>query len=367
MTVNSSHDPVPVTILTGFLGSGKTTVLNYLLRQPALRGVVAIINEFGEVGLDHLLVETSEERFALLDNGCICCSVREDLIQTLKDLKARCTDGSMPAFHRVLVETTGLADPVPVLHTLMTSPDLLEEYRIDGIVVTVDAVNGGRTLSTHPEAVKQLAVADRILVTKADLADPQGVSSLMHRIGAINPTATILRASNGAVDASSLLDAGLFDPQARSGDVAGWFEAAAIAAADCGEGSEHHHHCDGPDCDHAAIPHAHDAQISSFSLIIDEPIRWAGFSQWLEYVAALKGDDLLRFKGLVNVAEISGGPVVVHGVQHVFHPPIEMKGWPSADRSTRLVFIVRNIPREIIERTLTKFAAISREAIRPAA
>jgi G3E family GTPase len=369
MTVNPGHTQVPVTILTGFLGSGKTTVLNYLLRQPELRGVVAIINEFGEVGLDHLLVETSEERFALLDNGCICCSVREDLVQTLKDLKARCATGSMPAFHRVLVETTGLADPVPVLHTLMTSPDLLDEYRIDGIVATVDAINGGRTLSAHPEAVKQLAVADRILMTKVDLADPEDVASLMHRIGTINPTATVLRASNGAVDASSLLDAGLFDPQARSRDVAAWFEAAAIAAAGSGEGSaHHHHHCDDPDCDHAAVPHAHDAQISSFSLIISEPIRWAAFSQWLEYVAALKGDDLLRFNGLVNVAEIPGGPVVVHGVQHVFHPPIEMKNWPSADRSTRLVFIVRNIPREIIERTLTKFAAISREAIhRPAA
>jgi G3E family GTPase len=364
--VNAGHAPVPVTILTGFLGSGKTTVLNYLLRQPELRGVVAIINEFGEVGLDHLLVETSEERFALLDNGCICCSVREDLIQTLKDLKARSAAGSMPAFHRVLVETTGLADPVPVLHTLMTSPDLLDDYRIDGIVTTVDAVNGGRTLSAHPEAIKQLAVADRILVTKADLADARDVASLMHRIGAINPTATVLRASNGAVDAGALLDAGLFDPQARSGDVAAWFEAAAIAAVHGGETGAHHH-CDVPDCDHA-VPHAHDTQISSFSLIIDEPIRWAAFSQWLEYVAALKGEDLLRFKGLVNVAEIAGGPVVVHGVQHVFHPPIEMKNWPSADRSTRLVFIVRNIPREIIERTLTKFAAISRESIhRPAA
>jgi G3E family GTPase len=364
--VNAGHAPVPVTILTGFLGSGKTTVLNYLLRQPELRGVVAIINEFGEVGLDHLLVETSEERFALLDNGCICCSVREDLIQTLKDLKARSAAGSMPAFHRVLVETTGLADPVPVLHTLMTSPDLLDDYRIDGIVTTVDAVNGGRTLSAHPEAIKQLAVADRILVTKADLADARDVASLMHRIGAINPTATVLRASNGAVDAGALLDAGLFDPSARSGDVAAWFEAAAIAAVHGGEAGAHHH-CDVPDCDHA-VPHAHDTQISSFSLIIDEPIRWAAFSQWLEYVAALKGEDFLRFKGLVNVAEIPGGPVVVHGVQHVFHPPIEMKNWPSADRSTRLVFIVRNIPREIIERTLTKFAAISRESIhRPAA
>ncbi len=359
MTVQNA--PVPVTILTGFLGSGKTTVLNHLLRQPELQGVVAIINEFGEVGLDHLLVEASEERFALLDNGCICCSVREDLIQTLSDLRLRSAAGSMPAFHRVLVETTGLADPVPVLHTLMTSPELAGEYRIDGVTVTVDAVNGTRTLAAHPEAARQIAVADRILLTKLDLADAKDVASLLDRIAAINPTAAVLRPCHGAVAASDVLDAGLFDPLVKSGDVAAWFEAATTAAAHVGEAGTHHH-CDDR-CDHDGA-HSHDPQISSFSLTISEPVRWAAFAQWLDYVAALKGEDLLRFKGLVNVAEISGGPVVVHGVQHVFHPPIEMKSWPSADRSTRLVFIVRKIPREVIERTLTKFADISREAIR---
>ena len=367
MSPLSGHTPVPVTVLTGFLGSGKTTVLNHLLRQPELHGVVAIINEFGEVGLDHLLVETSEERFALLNNGCICCSVREDLIQTLKDLRARRDAGSLPGFHRVLVETTGLADPVPVLHTLMTSPDLLGDFRVDGIAVTVDAVNGARTLAAHPEAVKQVAVADRILLTKVDLADAADVASLVRSIGAINPTASVLYTSNGVIDAADILDAGLFDPLARSSDVAAWFETAAIMAV---RSSQHHahDHCEDPACDHAAVPHHHHPRISSYSLIISEPVRWDAFTQWLDYVAALKGDDLLRFKGLVNVAEIPGGPVVVHGVQHVFHPPIEMKTWPSADRRTRLVFITRNIPREVIERTLSKFAAISAEAIqRPAA
>src|SRR5690242_280396 len=163
-------DQIPVTVLTGFLGSGKTTVLNHLLRQPELNGVVAIINEFGEVALDHLLVESSEDRLALLDNGCICCSVREDLIETLADLAARRATGAIPPFHRVLVETTGLADPVPVLHTLMTAPDVVGRYRIDGVVATVDAVNGMRTLEAHVEAVRQIAVADRLLVTKTDLA-----------------------------------------------------------------------------------------------------------------------------------------------------------------------------------------------------
>ena len=366
MTSMADRKTVPVTILTGFLGSGKTTVLNHLLRQPDLQGVVAIINEFGEVGLDHLLVETSEERFALLDNGCICCSVRDDLIETLKDLDRRRHDGSLLKFHRVLVETTGLADPVPILHTLLTSPDVLGRFRVDGVVATADAVNGARTLDKHREAVKQLAVADRILLTKADLAGPAEVKALTKRIVAINPIAPILEARAGAVAAEDVLDAGLFDPSARSRDVAAWFETAAAAASHSEH--DHAHHCAGPDCGHVEAHHAHDIEISTFSLTVSEPVRWPAFAKWLDYVAALKGDDLLRFKGLVHIAETPDRPVVVHGVQHVFHPPIELNSWPSADRSTRLVFIVRNIPREVIERTLARFAAISRDAIhRPAA
>lgn len=363
MTGVAARAPVPVTVLTGFLGSGKTTVLNHLLRQPELQGVVAIVNEFGEVGLDHLLIETSEERFALLDNGCICCSVRDDLIETLRDLERRRQAGSLPAFSRVLVETTGLADPVPILHTLMTSPDLAGHYRVDGVAVTVDAVNGGRTLERHAEAVKQIAVADRILLTKCDLADASRVSSLRQAIAAINPTAVLRPIENGSVELGAVLDAGMFDPAARSRDVAAWFD----AAGDAGHDHLHHEHCSA-DCDHEHRHHAHDPGISSFSLTVHEPVHWAAFARWLDYVASLRGDDLLRFKGLIHIAERPGNPVVVHGVQHVFHPPIELNGWPSADRTTRLVFIVRNIPREVIERTLVRFAAISREAIaRPAA
>jgi G3E family GTPase len=364
MTGIGVRAPVPVTVLTGFLGSGKTTVLNHLLRQNEMRGVVAIVNEFGEVGLDHLLIETSEERFALLDNGCICCSVRDDLIETLRDLGSRGEPGTLPAFHRVLVETTGLADPVPILHTLMTSPDLIGRYRVDGVAVTVDAVNGERTLDRHPEAVKQIAVADRILLTKCDLSAESDIASLTQRIAGLNPTATLLPIENGAIDAGDIIDAGMFDPATRSRDVGAWFADAVKAA---GRGHVHHDHCD-PDCGHDGPHHAHDAGILSFSLTVNEPVRWAAFAKWLDYVASLKGDDLLRFKGLVHIVERPGKPVVVHGVQHVFHPPIELGNWPSTERATRLVFIVRNIPREVIERTLIRFAAISRDAIeRPAA
>jgi len=343
--------PIPVTVLTGFLGSGKTTVLNHLLRQPGMDGTVAVINEFGEVGLDHLLVETSEERFALLDNGCVCCSVREDLVTLLEDLSSREASGELPPIRRVLIETTGLADPVPVLHTLMTAPGVVARYRIDGVVVTVDAVNALRSLDHHAEAVKQIAVADRILLTKVDLAEADAVAAVEHQIRAINPTVSVLHVNHGSIAPGALFEAGLFAPEARSDQVASWFATAARAHA------PHHH-------DH----HAHGAHISSFSLVVNEPIRWAAFSRWLDYVAALKGDDLLRFKALVNVADRPQGPVVVHAVQHVLHPPIALDTWPSDDRSSRLVFIVRDIPGEAIERTLARFGEISRESItRPAA
>lgn len=359
-----ASEHIPVTVFTGFLGSGKTTVLNHLLRQPALNGVVAIINEFGEVALDHLLVESSEDRLALLDNGCICCSVREDLIETLADLASRRSAGTIPPFHRVLVETTGLADPVPVLHTLMTAPGIMDRYRIDGVVASVDAVNGAHTLGAHAEAVRQIAVADRLLVTKADLVSSDALSDLEARLTALNPVAFRRLVRDGIVDPANVLDAGLFDPAARSADVMRWFDAASSATNDAHDHA--YHHCDGEACGHHSH-HRHNPDVSSYSLLVDEPIRRDAFARWLDYVAALKGEDLLRFKAIVNVAEEPDAPVVVHGVQHVFHLPIKLSGWPSADRRSRLVFIVRGIPRDVIENTFCKFAAVSRTAIQRSA
>jgi len=361
-------NPLPITVLTGFLGSGKTTALNHLLRQPGLEGTIAIINEFGEVGIDHLLIETTEERFALLDNGCICCTVRGDLVDTLKGLEQRRAAGELPDFNRVLLETTGLADPAPVLHTLMADPEIATLFRIDGVVVTVDAVNGAGTLSRHPEAVKQVGVADRLLITKTDLVEAAQVATLVARLAAINPTADAIAIRDGKVDAKAVLDIGLFDPAARSADVVAWFERAAANAA------HDHANCDGEACDHPAHHdhdhhgHHHHDGVQSFSLLIDGPVAWAPFAQWLDYVASLRGEDLLRFKGIVYVAEKPDHPVVVHGVQHVFHPPQDLAGWPSEDRTTRLVFIVRNIEPALIERTLAKFASIDTARIRhPAA
>lgn len=347
----SSDSLIPITVLTGFLGSGKTTVLNHLLRQPGMDGVVAIINEFGEVGLDHLLVETSEERFALLDNGCVCCSVREDLVALLDDLSSRQARGALPPVRRILVETTGLADPVPVLHTLMTAPSVVARYRIDGVVVTVDAVNAISSFERHVEAVKQIAMADRILLTKSDLAEAGTLAAVEQSIRSINPTAPVIRVAHGAIAPDAVFEAGLFTPQVRSERVEAWFAAAAAAHAQ-------------PHPDH----HAYGKRISSFSLVVNEPIRWAAFSRWLDYVVALKGDDLLRFKALVNVEDRPQGPLVVHAVQHVLHPPIALESWPSDDRSSRLVFIVRDIAAHAIEHTLARFGEISRDSIaRPAA
>lgn len=335
---------VPVTLVTGFLGSGKTTLLNRLLSEPALDGTVAIINEFGAIGLDHLLVEVTEERFALLDNGCVCCTVRDDLVETLKRLPER------RPLTRVIIETTGLADPAPILHALMVEPELVATYRIDGVVTTVDAVNGLDTLARHTEARKQAGVADLLLLTKVDIASPEAIVALHTALAGINGAAIRRAAERGAVRMDEVLGAGA----PRHLDHA-------LASSNEAERT-----CADPTCNHAGHAH-HLSDIASHAFIIDEPVEWARLRQWLEHFAALKGADMLRMKGLVAIAEHPEAPLVLHGVQHIFHPPQKLAAWPSADRRTRLVFITRNIPRETIERTLKKFVGVSPAVIRSAA
>jgi G3E family GTPase len=349
----------PVTVLTGFLGSGKTTMLTRLLKAPEFAGTVAIINEFGEIGLDHLLVESSTERLALLDNGCICCTVRDDLVETLLGLVARADSGELPDFRRVVIETTGLADPAPILHALMVEERLARSFRIDGVVTTVDAVNGLATIAAHPEAVKQVAVADGLLVTKTDLAGEGALAPLLARLAALNPAGQVVLSVQGDAPAAALIGLGLDAVAGRPRAVFDWFDRAAYPARQrrfraeaCDEA------CRDPDCTDPRHGPRHDQDITTFAVTIEHPVAWPAFRQWLEYLALLKGEDLLRFKGLVHVAEQPDTPIVVHGVQHVFHPPRELAGWPDADRRTRLVFITRGIPRALIESTLSKFAAI---------
>ncbi|CDX35785.1 Cobalamin synthesis protein [Mesorhizobium plurifarium] len=348
-----ASDPrVPVTVLTGFLGSGKTTVLNRLLRRPSLAGAAVIVNEFGAVGLDHLLIEASEEQFTLLDNGCVCCTVRGDLVATLKELDRKSQAGETPPLSQVIIETTGLADPAPILHTLMAEAELMTRFRIGGVVTAVDAVNGAATIRRHPEAAKQVAVADRLLITKTDLVSDNAFRDLRHRLEHLAPAVEQTVARNGEVELE-LLASLPADAAADATRIAMRVEAAG-----------HHDHGCGPDCRHGH-DHHHDAHhgIQSFSFIIDKPVKWDAFARWLDYVAALKGEDLLRFKGIVRTIDDPERPLVLHGVQHVFHPPARLDRWPSADRRTRLVFIVRDIERETIARTLVKFAAIDAASI----
>lgn len=346
MSETAATDPglerLPVSVLTGFLGSGKTTVLNHLLRDPAMGETAVVINEFGEVGIDNRLVETATEDMVVMDSGCLCCTIRGDLIETLRTLIRKRWKGEIPAFERLIIETTGLADPAPILHTLMTDPVISARYRLDGVAATVDAVSGADTLDRQPEAVKQAAVADRILLTKTDMVvDP---SALEARLKAINPAAPILRTAHGAVDPAALFDAGLYDPESKSPDVARWLAEEAYKTEH--DHSHHGHHHD---------PNRHDARIRSFVVEWDQPIRWDAFVDWMEALIAGHGANLLRIKGILDVAEVEG-PVAVHGVQHVFHPPAMLERWPEGEeKRSRLVFITRDINKAPVAEMFAAF------------
>jgi G3E family GTPase len=349
MTASVSSTLIPVTLLTGFLGSGKTTVLNHVLKQPEMAATAVIVNEFGEVGLDHLLVEQSSEDVVLLNSGCLCCTVRGDIVDTLTNLFVDRVKGKVPYFTRVAIETTGLADPAPILHTLMTDPIVAARYMLDGVVTTVDAVNGAGTLDKQPEAVKQAAVADRLLLTKADLAEPAQRERIEARLRALNPSAPILPVANGAADPAQLFNIGFYDPASKSVDVGRWLRDEAFAS---GHEHEHHH----PDVNR------HDDRIRAFCITRERPISWAALSAWLDGLATMRGDDLLRLKAIVALSDRPDQPVVLHGVQHLFHPPVLLPEWPSEDHRTRIVFITRDLPREAIEATLAAFEDAITEA-----
>jgi G3E family GTPase len=364
MTPSDRSSLIPVTVLTGFLGSGKTTVLNRLLKRIELTATAVIINEFGEVGLDHLLVERASEDFVVLNSGCLCCTVRGDLITTLRDLFLRRVRGEIPEFQRIVIETTGLADPAPVLHTLMTDPLIAARYRLDGVVATVDAVNGMRTLDGHAEAVKQAAVADRILLTKQDLASSDQVAALTARLRGLNAGTPILPVADGAVDPPAIFNIGLYDPTSKSVEVQRWLHDEAYAVEHVHQHQHDHAHEaeDNNDHGHETGHHdvnRHDDRIHAFCVVRDAPVLWDAFAAWLDIMAAMRGDDLLRVKGIVNIVDRPARPVVVHGVQHLFHPPTLLEAWPSEDHRTRLVFIVRDIEREAIEDTLRIFGEVT--------
>jgi G3E family GTPase len=350
--MNDQPDParqgtIPVTVITGFLGSGKTTLLARLLHDPRFAHTAVIINEFGEIGLDHELLEQSRDELVLLSNGCVCCTVRGDLIQTLGKIFE---DREKFGIDRVVVETTGLADPAPILHTLMADPVLTQRFTFESLVTTVDAVNGLNTLKAHPVALKQAAIADQIVLTKLDLVDAASLEALKESIRSLNKVAPLHVAHQGEIDPDLLFMA----PGAMRGEVQHdlWLRENDWNAAGHKHLDEHDHdHQHDHDDSHAA----HDSAIASYSIVRDQPISWAAFQSWLTMISAMRGDDLLRVKGIVNVLEHPDRPIVIHGVQHVFHPPRTLEKWPGNDRRTRLVFITRNIEKDDIDMTLQVF------------
>ncbi len=362
--LEGSSQRLPVSVLTGFLGSGKTTVLNYLIQQPELSRTLVLINEFGEIGLDHDLVTHSQDEVVIeMASGCLCCTIRGDLAKTLREAPARFARGGELWFDRVIIETTGLADPAPILHTLMTDRSIARRYRLDGVIATVDAVNGDNTLDRQVESVKQAAVADRLLITKADLADTDSLHKLQKRLKDLNPAAPHIITRNGEADPVVLFDAGLYNPKTKSLDVQNWLKAEAYsdphshehASHDHGHG-HHHDHDHDHGHDHHHDVNRHDAHIKALCLTIEEPIEATAFELWLDLLFEFRGADLLRTKGIINVAGMEG-PVVIHGVQHIFHPAVTLEEWPSDDHRSRIVFITRGIDEDTLRDTLKMLEA----------
>jgi G3E family GTPase len=313
---------LPVIAVTGFLGSGKTTLIRALLDKPEGAGSAVVVNEYGEIGIDHALLRSSSDTTVLLGNGCLCCNVRSDLQETLRTLFADRARAAVPSFARVIIETSGLADPGPLLQTFATDRGLGREFHLQALICLIDAATGADNLERMPEARKQLALADRIVVTKSDLAGRAATEHLVAMISALNPAPTSI-ASNGEITPSFVLDEPLLARQN--------FELGRV---------EHTH------------------GLNSFSLFFDEPLRWPGFEQAMAVLAGLRGPDLLRVKGILTIAECRG-PVVVHFVQHVAHPPVELEDWPDDDRRSRLVFVTRSIRREAVAQLFASVAVLA--------
>ncbi|MBU2328228.1 MAG: GTP-binding protein [Alphaproteobacteria bacterium] len=342
-----SQSRIPVSILTGFLGAGKSTLLNRLLKDPEMKDAAVIINEFGEVGIDHLLVEASNDAVVELSDGCLCCTVRGELVDTLAELIDGMQTGKIKPLSRVVIETTGLADPAPVMQSVMGHPSVAQHFDLDGVVTVVDAVNGLSTIDTYPEAYKQVAVADRLILTKKTLADEATISALTQRLRLLNPRAPI--ADGDAEDAGSaaMLVNGLYDPSGKIADVDRWLKDEMAAAADHHHHDHHHDH--GHHHHHAHDVNRHGASIRSYSILHDEPIDPMAINMFIDLLRSTHGEKLLRMKAIVALTDRPDKPLVLHGVQSIFHPPVRLPAWPDgSDRKTRLVLITKDLSESYV-------------------
>ena len=371
-----ASERIPVSILTGFLGAGKSTLLNRILKDPAAHDTAVIINEFGEVGIDNFLVETSGDTLLELSNGCLCCTVRGELVETLASIIDQIQTGRLKPIRRLVIETTGLADPAPVMQAVMGNPVVAQSYQLDGVVTVVDAVHGLSTIERHPEALRQVAVADRLVVTKKTLASPAAVSALMARLADLNPRAALTDGDAEEAGRVSLLENGLYDQDTKIADVARWLsdERAAevhphhhdLHHADDHHHHDHDHHPHAPDGDHARAQqghhhHQHDvnrhgADIRSFSILHDRPIEPMAIDMFVDLLRSAHGERLLRMKAIVQLSDNPERPLVLHGVQSIFHPPERLARWPEgSDRRTRMVLITQGLSEEFVQDLFAAF------------
>lgn len=355
-TANAAQQ-IPIHVITGFLGSGKTTLLNHLLHQPGLENTAVIVNEFGEIGIDHLLVEASDEDIRMLAGGCLCCAVRSDLVTTLEDLYQRQAQGEIKSFEQVLIETSGMADPAPILRTLLDDEFVSTHYHLDTVVTTVDAVYGEEQMAEHDESAKQAALASHLVLTKTDVCEAAALDSLRQRLQRVNPAARLHDRQTDTIDANSLFRQTVLGSE-------DWLQAELYRRPHAETHAHHehthaqdHHHEHGHKHEHHAHQHDDDAPIHkdnyirSFCIEREQPIPWKVLDQWIKHMTRLRGKDLLRVKGVAYTCE-TDLPVLIQGVQHIFQPPSTLPTWPQGEKRSQLVFITRNIEQSLLERSL---------------
>ncbi len=345
---------IPITLLTGFLGAGKTTLLNTLLWQKAFEDAAVFINEFGDVGVDHLLVEKIDDDVILLDSGCVCCSMRGDLPKALRDLFSRAQRKVIPVPKRVIIETSGIADPAPVIYSLLDH-FTAERFRCDGVITVIAATHGADQIEANAEALKQVVMADRIIISKCDLADDAQIAQLSTTLNALNPTAAQLRASKGSVDAKAIIDCGLYDPASKAPDVATW-----LAEVRVNEQAALRKFNYGSQPSTPRLP-THTRDVSSFVIEFDEPLAWGWISTALDTLLQGHGEQILRIKGLLNIRN-EAGPRIVQCVQHMRYPSIRLEAWPQdeayADQKSRLVFITRKLDEARVRESLAHITTL---------